>query len=66
MKQAARGGFRDRKRDAEGDDALPPAEIGGPERPEPIRYGGWERKGRVIVFKAGGLRRPCRRENDPP
>ncbi|MCH8133591.1 MAG: DUF1674 domain-containing protein [Myxococcales bacterium] len=50
MRQAARGGFRDRKRDAEGDDAPPPAEIGGPEGPEPTRYGDWERKGIVSDF----------------
>ena len=33
---------------------LPPvkkvAEIGGPEGPEPTRYGDWERKGRVSDF----------------
>ncbi len=25
-------------------------EIGGPERPEPTRYGDWEKKGRCIDF----------------
>lgn len=32
---------------------IPPAkvkEIGGPEGPEPTRYGDWERKGRVSDF----------------
>lgn len=27
-----------------------PPEIGGPEGPEPTRYGDWERKGRCIDF----------------
>jgi len=27
-----------------------PTEIGGPEGPEPTRYGDWERKGRCIDF----------------
>jgi len=27
-----------------------PREIGGPEGPEPTRYGDWERKGRVSDF----------------
>jgi len=27
-----------------------PAEIDGPEGPEPTRYGDWERKGRCIDF----------------
>ncbi|MEM7408072.1 MAG: succinate dehydrogenase assembly factor 4 [Pseudomonadota bacterium] len=27
-----------------------PVEIGGPEGPEPTRYGDWERKGRCIDF----------------
>ena len=27
-----------------------PKEIGGPEGPEPTRYGDWERKGRCIDF----------------
>jgi hypothetical protein len=27
-----------------------PREIGGPEGPEPTRYGDWERKGRCIDF----------------
>jgi hypothetical protein len=27
-----------------------PEEIGGPEGPEPTRYGDWERKGRCIDF----------------
>ncbi len=32
--------------------AKPPAvkEVGGPEGPEPTRYGDWERKGRVSDF----------------
>lgn len=28
----------------------PPSETGGPEGPEPTRYGDWERKGRAIDF----------------
>ena len=28
----------------------PPDEIGGPEGPEPTRYGDWERNGRVSDF----------------
>jgi hypothetical protein len=27
-----------------------PKEVGGPEGPEPTRYGDWERKGRCIDF----------------
>ncbi|MBK7249970.1 MAG: DUF1674 domain-containing protein [Gammaproteobacteria bacterium] len=27
-----------------------PAEIGGPQGPEPTRYGDWERRGRCIDF----------------
>lgn len=27
-----------------------PAEIGGPQEPDPTRYGDWERKGRCIDF----------------
>jgi hypothetical protein len=27
-----------------------PKEIGGPEGPEPTRYGDWERKGRCVDF----------------
>jgi hypothetical protein len=27
-----------------------PAEVGGPKRPEPTRYGDWERKGLVSDF----------------
>lgn len=27
-----------------------PAEIGGPDGPDPTRYGDWERKGRCIDF----------------
>jgi Protein of unknown function (DUF1674) len=29
---------------------LPPREIGGPEGPEPTRYGDWEKRGRCIDF----------------
>jgi hypothetical protein len=28
----------------------PPVEIGGPQGPEPTRYGDWEKKGRCIDF----------------
>lgn len=31
-------------------DAPPPREIGGPEGPEPTRYGDWEKKGRCVDF----------------
>ncbi len=45
-------------RDAESpDDSAPrkktnkrPREIGGPQGPEPTRYGDWERKGRCVDF----------------
>jgi hypothetical protein len=30
--------------------AKPSQEIGGPEGPEPTRYGDWERKGRCVDF----------------
>jgi hypothetical protein len=30
--------------------ATPPTEIGGPEGPEPTRYGDWERKGVCVDF----------------
>jgi len=30
--------------------AAAPAEIGGPDGPEPTRYGDWERRGRCIDF----------------
>lgn len=32
------------------DRAPKPTEIGGPQGPEPTRYGDWERKGRCIDF----------------
>ena len=31
-------------------DAEKPEEIGGPQGPEPTRYGDWERKGRCVDF----------------
>jgi hypothetical protein len=31
-------------------EAEPPKEIGGPEGPEPTRYGDWERKGICVDF----------------
>jgi len=31
-------------------DGSAPAEKGGPEGPEPTRYGDWERKGRAVDF----------------
>ena len=31
-------------------DAAPPAEQGGPQGPEPTRYGDWERKGLAVDF----------------
>jgi hypothetical protein len=31
-------------------EAKPPKEIGGPEGPEPTRYGDWERKGICVDF----------------
>ncbi len=30
--------------------SLPHAEVGGPQGPEPTRYGDWERRGRCIDF----------------
>jgi shikimate dehydrogenase len=38
------------KPDAEQKDASRSPEVGGPEGPEPTRYGDWERKGRCIDF----------------
>lgn len=40
------------EREREEDHAQPTAgeEIGGPQGPEPTRYGDWERKGRCIDF----------------
>jgi len=35
---------------ATADDTAKPVEIGGPQGPEPTRYGDWERKGRCIDF----------------
>ena len=37
-----------RKRKAEETDR--PEEFGGPEGPDPVRYGDWERKGRTVDF----------------
>lgn len=37
-----------RKRKAEDMDR--PEEFGGPEGPDPVRYGDWERKGRAVDF----------------
>jgi hypothetical protein len=31
-------------------EAAPPTEIGGPQGPEPTRYGDWERKGIAVDF----------------
>jgi len=33
-----------------GEEKPEPPEIGGPQGPEPTRYGDWERKGRCIDF----------------
>ena len=39
------------QRPAQGSDSTPlPAEFGGPEGPEPTRYGDWERRGRCSDF----------------
>lgn len=38
-----------RRKNAQVASALP-AEKGGPEGPEPTRYGDWERKGRAVDF----------------
>ena len=37
-----------RKKKAEAMDR--PEEFGGPEGPDPVRYGDWERKGRAVDF----------------
>lgn len=37
-------------REDEAREAIRPREIGGPEGPEPTRFGDWERKGRCIDF----------------
>ncbi|MDE0209167.1 MAG: DUF1674 domain-containing protein [Boseongicola sp.] len=37
-----------RKKKAEG--VGRPEEFGGPEGPDPVRYGDWERKGRAVDF----------------
>jgi hypothetical protein len=36
--------------DADTDAAIPPAEIGGRDGPEPTRFGDWELRGRCIDF----------------
>ena len=53
----AAGGDEDRHHTAgddagkpQGDDASPPAEIGGRPGPDPTRYGDWEKNGRCIDF----------------
>jgi hypothetical protein len=38
-----------RRRVAEGK-SPPPAELGGRDGPEPVRYGDWERKGLAVDF----------------
>ena len=40
----------ERRRRAQGRQEKRPREIGGPEGPEPTRYGDWERKGIVSDF----------------
>ena len=35
---------------AEQQEPVPPPEIGGPQGPEPTRYGDWEKAGRCIDF----------------
>jgi hypothetical protein len=35
---------------ARGTEKKPPREIGGPQGPEPTRYGDWERNGRCTDF----------------
>lgn len=37
-------------RESRARERIRPREIGGPEGPEPTRYGDWERKGRCIDF----------------
>jgi len=38
------------KRGQKGGKAAAPEEVGGPEGPEPTRYGDWEIKGRCVDF----------------
>ena len=33
-------------------------EVGGPQGPEPTRYGDWEKKGRCIDFQISVVKRP--------
>ena len=40
----------ERLRKQKSEDTERPEEIGGPEGPDPVRYGDWERKGRAVDF----------------
>lgn len=40
----------DERRRKAGTGAPPPAEIGGRDGPEPVRYGDWEKKGIAVDF----------------
>ena len=39
-----------RARGVKAEDAAAPRELGGPQGPEPTRYGDWERKGLAVDF----------------
>lgn len=47
-RRALADAVRLRKKKAEDMDR--PEEFGGPEGPDPVRYGDWERKGRAVDF----------------
>ncbi|MXX87677.1 MAG: DUF1674 domain-containing protein [Boseongicola sp. SB0677_bin_26] len=40
----------ERLRKKKAEDMDRPEEFGGPEGPDPVRYGDWERKGRTVDF----------------
>lgn len=48
--EAAHSGDAADAADSATEDKARPAEIGGPEGPEPTRYGDWEKNGRCIDF----------------
>ena len=49
-KRALKEAEERRRRKTAAEEAKRPREIGGPEGPEPTRYGDWERKGIVSDF----------------
>ena len=50
LKPGAKAGSRAASEAAKPDNIAKPKEIGGPEGPEPTRYGDWERKGICVDF----------------